>query len=218
MTLVQQPFSAHNYSQKVPFEKAPSQSNQPTQSNGFGRSYWGPRLWYILHKMSYAFPEKATMEQQQLYFSYYNLTRFMISCPFCSVHFKSAIQTKLLSRNLNTRQEVIDWFRDLHNDINISNSKRVYQGFEVDYLYGGSEFNHLSFHQLLDYLYNLVTYNEVDRRAFIHWVLLTYKLHPCQHCRIQGEHYFKRNDIEKLRFTDNAVLKGWVEGIKNVKL
>lgn len=191
-----------------------TQIQQPNQQNGHGRAFWGPRLWYILHKISYKYPEKASLAEQQFYFSYYNLTRFMIPCPYCSIHYKNAMDIKFLHKNLNTRNEVIDWFRNLHNDVNLTKSGRVYQGFEVDMLYSGSEFNHEYFNQLLDYFYNLVSWNEIDRRAFIHWVLITFKVHPCQHCRLLSEQYFARNDIEKMAYHDNNILRGWLDGVK----
>lgn len=187
---------------------------QNQQNIGYGRAFWGPRLWYILHKMSYTYPDRASTEQQQLYYQFFNLTRYMIPCPFCSIHYKDAIQNKMLERQLNTRQEVIDWFRNHHNDVNISKSSRIYHGFELDRLYNGPEFNHYLFYELLDYLYRMVVRREIDRTYFINWVSLTYQLHPCQHCRITSEQYFKKNSPLLLKFNDNNVLSNWIDGIK----
>jgi len=189
---------------------------QPAMNTGYGRAYWGPRLWYLLHKISYSYPERANLSEQQFYYNYFNLTKMMIPCPFCSNHYNNAIQTKLLDRNLNTRQEVIDWFRNQHNDVNIGNNRRIYQGFEVDYLYNGVEFNHEYFFELLDYLYRLVVVSkEINRVSFIRWILFTYKIHPCVHCRISSERFLLKNNIEKLKYSDNNVLKNWLTGLKS---
>lgn len=184
----------------------------------YGRSYWGPRLWYIIHKISYNLPITINLLEQQLLMKYFSLIGLIIPCPYCASHFSNSMSMKLLNRNLSTRQSVIDWFKNQHNDVNLMNRGRVYQGFEVDLLYQNTPFNHDYFVELLNYFFNRMVSGEITRKVFIHWVLMTFKLHPCPNCKIMAVNYFLRNDIENLPNLDDAIVKRWIDGlIANIK-
>ena len=176
-------------------------------------AYWGPRLWYLIHKITYNYPLNADFETQQLYMNYFYITKFIIPCPACALHFKTSMTLKSLQNNLSNRQQVIEWFRVQHNDVNTLNNKRIYTGFEVDFLYQNNEFKHDYFWELVTYLKHLVFRNGIERKAFVHWVLLTYYIHPCEKCRELCRVYIKNNDIEKKNYFDNKILDDWLNGI-----
>jgi hypothetical protein len=114
------------------------------------------------------------------------------------------------------RASLIEWFRRLHNDINIENKKRIYQIFELDMMYGTVDFDHYLFHQLIDYMFELVLSNELHRQVFIYWILTTFNIHPCAVCKTNGIIFIQNNPIEKINYMDNTTLKTWIDYIKCV--
>lgn len=191
--------------------------NIHTKKN-YGRSYWGPRLWYIIHKISYNLPITINIEEQQLLMKYFSTIGLIIPCPYCAAHFSNSMSIKLLNQNLSTRQSVINWFKNQHNDVNLMNRGRVYQDFEIDLLYQNTPFNHDYFIELLHYFSNRIVSGKITAKVFIHWILMTFKLHPCDKCKMLAINYFLRNDIENLTNIDNSVVKRWIDGlISNIK-
>jgi hypothetical protein len=185
----------------------------PIFQNGYSKEYWGPRLWYLLHKITYNYEEKPTKEDKSFYLKYFSTIVRIIPCPYCSEHLFSAIQNDRLYLNLENRQLLIDWFKNLHNKINVSNGKRIYTGFELDMLYGNSAFDHSSFFELILYILDLVMNDVIEKGVFIYWVLTTFKIHPCKICKMNSSKYFIANDISKLDWNNSSVLNIWMRGL-----
>jgi hypothetical protein len=178
------------------------------------RSYWGPRLWYIIHKITYNLPLIISLNEQNLLSYYFNLIGSIIPCPYCAAHYKSSVYNKLLIRNLSSRKLIIDWFNTQHNDINVLKRTRIYQTFELDLLYNNSSFNHDYFKELVIYLYERIIYGEITYKSFIHWLIITYKLFPCILCNSLAKNYFLNNDIERLGIVpNNSIILQWINGL-----
>ena len=111
---------------------------------------------------------------------------------------------------------MIYWFKNLHNEINTSNGKRVYNGFELDMIYEQNQFNHAYFNELVIYQYYLASNNVIKKSAYIYWILTTYKIHPCNICKGESKYYLVINDISKLEWQNDHVLKNWLIGLINV--
>lgn len=178
------------------------------------KAYWGPRLWYLLHKITYNYPETLNATEQQYYLNYFNIIQRIIPCPYCSAHFKLAMSLRPIRFSLNNRCTLIEWFRKLHNDINMENKKRLYQLAELDIIYGTTEFTHNLFHELVDYMYELILSNQLQRQIFLYWIITTYNIHPCIKCRTNGCIFIQNNPLERINYIDNTVLKSWIDGIK----
>lgn len=185
----------------------------PIYANDYSKEYWGPKLWYLLHKMTYNYPLHPTIEQKTLYFKYFTLCVRIIPCPLCSNHFFTMIHNNNLYNKLENRASIIEWFKDLHNQINTSNNKRVYTGFELDTLYSNSIFNQNILNELILYLYNLGIHNIIEKSVLIYWILQTYKLHPCSKCKTISDNYFNMRDLSKCDWKDDKTLKIWIDGL-----
>ena len=180
------------------------------------KAYWGPRLWYLLHKLTYNYPEIPSIYEQQYYLNYFNIIQRIIPCIYCAAHYKLSMNLRPLRFSLMNRCSIIEWFRRLHNDINIENKKRTYQVLELDIMYGTADFNHYLFNQLIDYMFELVLSNELQRQVFIYWILMTYNIHPCVTCKINGIIFIQNNPIEQINYMDNNTLKTWIDCIQHV--
>jgi len=182
-----------------------------------GRSYWGPRLWYIIHKITYNLPINISLTDQNILMFYFILIGSIIPCPFCASHYMNSITSKLLIRNVSSRKLIIDWFNTQHNEINIMKKSRVYQNSEIDLLYNNTSFNHEYFNEFIVYLMERVFYGEITRKSFINWVLLTYKLFPCEKCKSIAIQYFLNNDIERAGILMNdSNIQVWINGLLQI--
>jgi len=183
------------------------------QQNNHGKDYWGPRMWYIIHKISYSYPESPSSDVKKTYLNFFNLTVRVIPCPYCKEHFHTAMYVKNFNNALEGRAQLIDWLKNQHNEVNISNGKRVYQGFELDMMYANESFRHDYANELIRYILELTYDNTIKKKDFILWILLLYKLHPCKICRVYVNQYIGVNNIARLNYEYNQVLKSWVEGL-----
>lgn len=182
-------------------------------NNSSGTDYWGPRMWYLLHKITYNYPHSPSNETKSTYLKYFSTVVKIIPCSYCASHFNMAIQEKMLYSSLDNRILLIEWMKNQHNDVNSMNGKRIYQGFELDMLYDKTPFNHESFHQLLVYLTNVMIKGEIDRATFIYWVLMTYKIHPCAKCHQNANKVLSAFDISKSNWHDNTIIKKWINSL-----
>jgi hypothetical protein len=180
------------------------------------KAYWGPRLWYLLHKITYNYPENPTTTEQQYYLNYFNIIQRIIPCPYCAAHFKLYMNLRPIRFSLHSRSTLIEWLRKLHNNINVENKKRLYSLLELDIMYGTIEFNHNLFHECIDYMFEVVLSNQLHRQIFLYWMIMTYNIHPCPECKINGMIFIQNNPFENINYMDNTILKAWIDGIKSV--
>ena len=188
----------------------------PIYQNGYSKEYWGPRLWYLLHKISYNYEQNPSNEDKSFFLKYVSTVVRIIPCPYCANHLFTAMQNDRLYLNLENKQLLIDWFKNLHNNINVSNGKRIYTGFELDMLYENVSFNHDNLNELILYILQLTENNIIDKGVFIYWILTTYKIHPCKICKMNSVQYFIINDISKYDWKNITVLKKWIIGLINI--
>ncbi len=186
-------------------------NRESVDKKNYGRAVWGPPMWHLIHKISYGLPENLPISDQQLLMKYFSILVYLIPCPYCAHHFQSAMNLKMFSKSIATRQSVIGWFRTQHNEINQNNKKRVLSDAEVDSLYQNTQFDYKSFHFLISYLFKRVVSGQIARTVFIHWFLITFKIFPCPVWKSYAINYFLNNDIELNRQLDDQLVKTWLD-------
>ena len=84
--------------------------------------YWGPRLWYLLHTFSIKLP--LTPDSRHLWGHFLKACLANMNCRKCQIHFAE----ELRSHNMATisKEELENWFYQLHNDINRDNLKPLF--------------------------------------------------------------------------------------------
>ena len=82
-------------------------------------AYWGPRLWYLLH--TYSVKIALTEDNRNLWRHFIKASLAVMNCPKCQSHFSD----ELRGLNLKTiaKDEFVEWFYMLHNEINRTNLK-----------------------------------------------------------------------------------------------
>ena len=84
---------------------------------------WGPPAWTFLHTVTYNYPDNPTEDDKRNFYNFFDSLQHVLPCEKCKGHYKQNIQKYNLKNNLGSRQELVKWLIDLHNDINKDNGK-----------------------------------------------------------------------------------------------
>lgn len=92
--------------------------------------------WNSLHYLSYLYPENPTENQKkQIYFLIEKMRKDGILCNKCKSHFIKWTNKYKIEDNYNNRNELILYFVNLHNDVNLRNKKPLFYKAKVDEIY-----------------------------------------------------------------------------------
>lgn len=94
---------------------------------------WGPGAWTFLHSITFQYPEKPSDLEKQKYYTFFNSLKNVLPCPVCREHYKKNFEQ--LPIRLETRNELIEWLIDIHNEVNRMNNKKIYTYNEVYKIY-----------------------------------------------------------------------------------
>ena len=97
------------------------------------KNIWGPSGWLFMHSISFQYPENPTEEDKNNYKVFFESLKNTIPCPKCREHYSENLKQKPIQ--LNSRDELIQWVIDIHNEVNKKNSKKIYSRQEVEKLY-----------------------------------------------------------------------------------
>ena len=89
-------------------------------------AYWGPRLWYLLH--TYSVKVDLTTDNRHLWAQFLKASLAVMNCPKCQSHFSRELMT--LNIKTISRDELQEWFFQLHNSVNQENGKPVFPDSE----------------------------------------------------------------------------------------
>lgn len=89
---------------------------------------WGPLGWMTLHSVSTSYPERPTPSERQLAFTWLEMFRDTITCPYCKDHFTSMLQKYRMRypTMLDSRQNFAMFVFRAHNVVNSRLHKPVY--------------------------------------------------------------------------------------------
>lgn len=92
---------------------------------------WGPFMWFILHIISFNYPEKPTPYHKQSYRDFFNSLKHVIPCEQCRKHYTTHIQEYPITPHLDSKKHLIEWLIYIHNMVNVSLNKRTFTTDEV---------------------------------------------------------------------------------------
>lgn len=111
---------------------------------------WGPPGWTFLHSITLNYPENPTIKEKENYSNFFNLLSEILPCERCKEHYKKNIKENPI--NLNSKEELTKWLFDIHNKVNESNGKPIYD--YDDFIDKYSEM-----------------YNPIDRKKYIYIIV-----------------------------------------------
>ena len=96
---------------------------------------WGPHFWFVLHLVSFHYPEKpSTAEKETTKIFYYSI-KDILPCDSCRKHYKNYLSHYPIDPHLDTRMDLIKWVIQVHNFVNTSLGKPVYTDDAVFAIY-----------------------------------------------------------------------------------
>lgn len=105
--------------------------------------FWGPSGWKFLHSITFYYPKQPTSEDKMRYGDFFRLLQYTLPCERCAHHYGQNLKKYSLEKGLESRENLIKWLIDIHNDVNKDNKKRIYTYQEVIDMYK-SEMNEIN--------------------------------------------------------------------------
>lgn len=89
------------------------------------RNYWGPLLWESINTIVREYPENPTAEDRQNFKLFFQSLGDVLPCPECRKHYAGHLKNMSLDDAVNSRDSLINFIIDLHNEVNKATGKSV---------------------------------------------------------------------------------------------
>ena len=96
---------------------------------------WGPSGWTFLHTITLNYPDNPTEEDKMNHKDFFHNLKNVIPCPNCKEHYNINLQKYPIDVNLESKEKLVKWLINIHNEVNIKNNKKIYSYDEVIKLY-----------------------------------------------------------------------------------
>ena len=107
---------------------------------------WGPGAWTFLHTITLNYPNNPSEDDKQNHKDFFHNLKNVIPCPNCKEHYNINLQKYPIDINLESKEKLVKWLINIHNEVNIKNNKKVYSYDEViklyDNMYKGRKVNY----------------------------------------------------------------------------
>jgi hypothetical protein len=98
-------------------------------------SIWGPQFWYIMHVVSFEYPENPSEYDKRAYYMFYQSIGDILPCDDCKKHYKHFFNIFPIQTHLDSRSNLIKWVVQIHNFVNEQTNKQVLTLSEVLSIY-----------------------------------------------------------------------------------
>ena len=97
--------------------------------------FWGPSGWKFLHSVTFQYPIKPTVNDKAHYKEFFNSLKHTLPCEKCAHHYTSHLRKFPIDSALETREKLVRWLINVHNEVNKTLGKREYFYEEVIDIY-----------------------------------------------------------------------------------
>tara|TARA_B100001287_G_C22464659_1_gene426760 strand:+ start:18 stop:425 length:408 start_codon:yes stop_codon:yes gene_type:complete len=94
--------------------------------NNINPIVWGPKFWYTWHSVAFGYPDKPTEVDKENYKNFYIYFSYVLPCEACSKDSYSRIKSVNWDNVLVSREKLVKWTYDYHNDINLKLDKKIF--------------------------------------------------------------------------------------------
>jgi GTP-sensing pleiotropic transcriptional regulator CodY len=92
-----------------------------------GPNTWGPYGWKFIHFIALAYPINPSNDDKVNYKNFFNNLGNVLPCQLCIDNYKKHLMLYPLNDIiLSSNDKLLKWSIDMHNEINKSNKKKVY--------------------------------------------------------------------------------------------
>lgn len=85
---------------------------------------WGPKAWFFLHSVSFAYPDRPSNEEKESVIRLFRSLKHLLPCVHCKEHYRQHVTEQDLRLASESRSSLIRWVLDLHNEVNRSLKKK----------------------------------------------------------------------------------------------
>ena len=104
-------------------------------NNYMNPEIWGPGTWTFLHTITFNYPTNPSDIQKRYYKDFFENLQNILPCPKCANHYGNNLNKYSLDAALESKDKLIKWLIDIHNEVNQKNNKKVYSYKEVIQIY-----------------------------------------------------------------------------------
>lgn len=96
---------------------------------------WGPGAWTFLHTVTFNYPKNPSDIQKRNYKDFFENLQNILPCSKCANHYGHNLNKFSLDDALESKDKLIKWLIDIHNEVNRKNNKKIYNYKEVIQIY-----------------------------------------------------------------------------------
>lgn len=101
-----------------------------TSNDGFLTYVWGPAFWFVLHTISFNYPNNPTKEEKEHYKNFVLSLQHVLPCKYCRINIsKNFKKMPITDEVLENRTSFSKYMYELHNMVNVMLGKRPYLTF-----------------------------------------------------------------------------------------
>jgi len=107
----------------------------PSSSPGMNPVVWGPHFWFVLHLVSFHYPDPPNTFDKESYKAFYHSIKEILPCAKCRKHYKTYLSQYPIEPNLDKRIDLIRWVIQIHNFVNVKLNKPALRDIDVFAIY-----------------------------------------------------------------------------------
>lgn len=88
--------------------------------------FWGPHAWIFLHSITFNYPKEPTNKDKQIYVRFFKDLQNIIPCEKCAYNYKRHLDDYPIEEALETRETMVQWLINIHNEVNKELGKPIY--------------------------------------------------------------------------------------------
>lgn len=156
--------------------------------------YWGPRLWYFIHTVSFTYPDNPSKTKMDNFKQLY--TKFIpsiIPCNYCKRHYNEFIYKYDITPYLKNKFTLVDWCRKVHNNVNKRHKKKLYSQKEIFHIYYNKKVDNSILFTLMKYYCDWCRRDRSQLDKFKRVLNIIIQFFPCQKSKIKIINFFSKS-------------------------
>tara|TARA_Y100000389_G_C17385510_1_gene476789 strand:- start:728 stop:1195 length:468 start_codon:yes stop_codon:yes gene_type:complete len=100
---------------------------------------WGPHFWFVLHLVSFHYPENPNQKHKDAYKSFYYSIQGILPCQNCRRHYQNYLSHYPIEPHIDSKLDLIRWVNQIHNFVNAKLGKPVLTHEQIFDIYANLE-------------------------------------------------------------------------------
>jgi len=88
--------------------------------------FWGPHAWIFLHSITMNYPTNPNDNDKQRYHKFFTDLQYILPCEKCAYNYSRHIKDFPIDQALKSRETMIQWLINIHNEVNKELNKPLY--------------------------------------------------------------------------------------------